>query len=111
MPYEHPTDEARLNQANLMIDKFTREGVDESWFNKLKGGIPYWRKQKLVQQRKNARASRTLKSHRRKILFLLQNRISTLRRMESAVSLKKSAVSLDRKPKKVHSRKLKSDIS
>ncbi|MGD0813243.1 MAG: hypothetical protein ABSA83_06540 [Verrucomicrobiota bacterium] len=111
MPGGEETDEQRIAKADRMIDKFMREGVDESWFSNIKNGIAEWRRRNMVQQRKNARASRTLKSHRRKILFLLQNRISTLRRMESAVSLKKSAVSLDKKLKKVHSRKLKSDIS
>jgi hypothetical protein len=110
-PYEHPTDESRLNQANIMIDKFTSEGVDESWFHNLKNGIPEWRRRNMVQQRINARARRTLNDHRRKLLLLFQNRIGALRKAESAVSLGKNAVSLKSKPKKVQFRKRKSASS
>ena len=80
-------------------------------FGRLSIAIHRWRDERKVQQRKDARASRTLKYYRRKLLFLLQKRIITLRRVESVVSLGKSAVSLAGKPKKVQSRKVKSDIS
>ncbi len=49
-PYEHPTEEARLNHANSMIEKFTRDGVDEAWFHSMKGGIANWRKENKIQQ-------------------------------------------------------------
>jgi hypothetical protein len=110
-PCEHSTDDTRLAQANLMIDKFTREGVDERWFDSFKNDIRGWRKRNLVRQRKNARAARSLKFHRIKILLFLQNRIVTLRRAETALSFGKSELSLKGKQKKVHSRRTKGDIS
>jgi hypothetical protein len=109
-PYEHPTHEARLSHANLMIEKFNQEGIDEMRFNELKTSIKAWRVKRMRRQRKAARANRTLKFYRRKLVNLLKNHQVTLRRAENAVSLNKSAVSLAENGKKVRSRRTKSAI-
>ena len=48
------TDEGRLNKANVMIEKFTRDGVDKYWFDSISAGFPKWRQEYRIQQRRNA---------------------------------------------------------
>jgi hypothetical protein len=52
------TDEQRLEKANEMIKEFTRVGIDKYWFNSMSTGIPEWRRQNNIQQRRNAAKSR-----------------------------------------------------
>jgi hypothetical protein len=52
------TDEGRLNMANEMIEKYTREGVGRDSFNQLLNGIPKWRKENQIQQRRDAAKKR-----------------------------------------------------
>jgi hypothetical protein len=48
------TDEGRLNKANAMIEKFTRDGVDKYWFNSISAGFSKWRQENRIQQCRNA---------------------------------------------------------
>lgn len=56
------TDEGRLNKANLMIEKFTRDGVEEHWFNYLSVNFPKWRQENRIQQRRDAANKRWKKA-------------------------------------------------
>jgi hypothetical protein len=60
-PYENHGDftqeeneESRLKKANWMIEKFTREGVDEDWFKTIAKGFPIWREKNRIKQRTDA---------------------------------------------------------
>jgi hypothetical protein len=43
-----------MDKANQMIQKFTREGVDQFLFNNLSNAFPKWRQENRIQQRKDA---------------------------------------------------------
>jgi len=45
-----------------MIEKFTRDGVDQYWFNSLSNGFPTWRKENGIQQRRDAAKQRWQKN-------------------------------------------------
>jgi hypothetical protein len=75
-----------------LIAQLSRNGLADPnysglYFFETRLAIKEWRKRRLIQQRKNARASRTLKNYRRKLLQLLQNRITASRNKESVISL------------------------
>lgn len=65
------------------LEKMSRDGVtDPEWFSAVFQEIQRWRQLNRVQQRKDANQSRRLKENRKKILRLLQNRISELSQAE-----------------------------
>ena len=101
-------DQAAEKQADDLIARLRRNGLahtdDGLHFFELREDVRAWRARRRQQQRKEARSSRTLKNYRKKILELLQKRITASRNQESVISLDKSA-------KKVSSRKPKSGIS
>jgi hypothetical protein len=53
-PSKDKSAEDRLKKANDCIEKFTLNGVDEDWFNRISTDLPKWRKECSVQQRRDA---------------------------------------------------------
>lgn len=107
------TDESWTREAEKTADnwiaKWSRDGIGDPVYSGLdffevRRAIKIWRTRRLIQQRRDARASRTLKNYRKKILWLLQTRTTASRNSENVISLVKPA-------KKVQSRKRKSAIS
>lgn len=71
------------SKADDLIARLSRDGVarpeDGVDFFETMRAIVRWRAKRKIQQRKDARASRTLKNYRKKILWLLLDRISAPR--------------------------------
>jgi|GEM_PF-1503278 len=55
---DNKTDEGRQQMADKMVEKFTRDGVDEHWFNSIAQGFQMWRKENRIQQRRDAAKKR-----------------------------------------------------
>jgi len=55
---DNRTDEGRLKKTNDVIEKFTREGVDEIFFKSNQRAIAAWRSENRIQQRRNAAKKR-----------------------------------------------------
>jgi len=66
-PPEEKTDEGRLKKVNAVIERFARDGVDQMWFNNLSARIPAWRKEKRIQQRRNAANIRWQKKYEKSL--------------------------------------------
>ena len=62
------TEEGRLNKANLMIEKLTRDRVDQYWFISLSNSFPKWRQENRIQQRRDAANKRWGKEKSKKSL-------------------------------------------
>jgi len=57
-----------------VIEKHQREGVDRHFYLSHKNAIGHWRKERMIEQRREANASRRLKNNRKKLICLLLNR-------------------------------------
>lgn len=58
---DNQTPEGRLDMALKVIEKYQREGVDESFFITHVNGVAHWRKEEQIFQRRNAAKSRWAK--------------------------------------------------
>jgi hypothetical protein len=82
--------EVAEKSADELISFMSRHGLKNQnnpvdFFTMMKA-VKAWRKSQMIQQRKNARASRTLKNYQKKILQLIQNRITASRKPKNGVS-------------------------
>ena len=75
--------DAASKTTDELIGKYNREGITEpNWYITLRGDISRWRKANRIFQRQQANKSRWLKENRKKLLRLLQRRVSDLSQAE-----------------------------
>jgi len=55
---DNKTDEGRQKMTDKIIEKYTREGVDEQIFNNISAGFTKWRQVRRIQQRRDASNNR-----------------------------------------------------
>jgi hypothetical protein len=55
---DNKTDEGRQKMTDKIIEKFSREGIDEIFFKSHQRSIAAWRSENRIQQRRNAAKKR-----------------------------------------------------